>query len=182
MPIIFWEIGFEPERSDLMFRPMRRAKQELSRAVCEEILHEATSGVLAVSGDDGYPYAVPLSYVYTGGKVYFHCATTGHKLDAIAANPKVSFCVIQQDEVVPERFTTHYRSVILFGTARVLTDPSEKMRALEALSDRYCPGDIVGRTREIEDGFRHLHMVELTVDHMSGKESRELAEERRVQE
>lgn len=165
-----------------MFRPMRRANQELSREVCEKILNEATSGVLAVSGDDGYPYAVPLSYVYTGGKVYFHCATTGHKLDAIAANPKVSFCVIQQDELVPERFTTHYRSVILFGTARVLTDPAEKMRTLEALADRYCPGDVAGRVRECAGTFQHLHMVELTVDHMSGKEARELAEARRGQE
>ena len=66
-----------------MFREMRRKKQALSQEACSVVLEKGTSGVLAVSGDNDYPYAVPLSYVYDGEKIYFHCAKSGHKLDAI---------------------------------------------------------------------------------------------------
>ena len=109
-----------------MFREMRRSRQALSREACEQILKENTSGVLAVSGNDGYPYAVPLSYVYEDGVIYFHGAPAGHKIDAIAADGKVSFCVVSQDEIHPEKYTTYYRSVIAFGKAQVFTDEDEK--------------------------------------------------------
>jgi len=85
-----------------------------------KILQSATSGVLAVCGDDGYPYAVPLSYVYADGKIYFHSALQGHKIDAIRSNPKVSFCVIDKDDIQPQEFTTYFRSVIVFGKARII--------------------------------------------------------------
>ena len=104
-----------------MFRTMRRHAQALEEAQCREILTGGSCGVLAVCGDGGYPYAVPLSYAYSGGKIYIHCAPEGHKLDAIAREEKVSFCVVAQDDVVPEEYTTRYRSAIAFGRARVLT-------------------------------------------------------------
>ena len=85
-----------------MFRPMRRSKQALSPEKCQEILQRGTSGVLALSGEGGYPYAVPISYVYADGKLYFHSAKAGHKIDAIRSCPKGSFCVIDQDHIVPE--------------------------------------------------------------------------------
>lgn len=85
-----------------MFREMRRKNQVLSSEECIQVLNRATSGVLAVSGDDDYPYAVPLSYIYHNNKIYFHGAKTGHKLDGIMRNEKVSFCVIDQDEIVQE--------------------------------------------------------------------------------
>lgn len=112
-----------------MFREMRRKQQQLSPRENDEILRRCTSGVLAVAGDGGYPYAVPLSYVYQDGKLWFHGAVTGHKLDAVLQNDKVSFCVIDQDEVVPEKLTSAYRSVIVFGRARVLEDEAEIRQA-----------------------------------------------------
>ena len=121
-----------------MFRPMRRNKQALSPAQCEAVLARGSSGVLAVSGDDGYPYAVPLSYVYAGGRLYFHCAAAGHKLDAVRRCPKASFCVIDQDRVVPEEYTTYFRSVIVFGQVRELTDAAEKRAAVLQLSASMC--------------------------------------------
>ena len=86
--------------------------------MCEAVLSRGSHGVLALAGDEGYPYAVPISYVYEGGKLYFHCAKSGHKLDAIARCPKASFCVVDQDQVVPQEYTTYFRSVIAFGTIR----------------------------------------------------------------
>ena len=58
----------------MVFREMRRKKQELSQKEVEGILHKGTSGVLALLGDNDYPYAVPISYVYDDGKIYFHSA------------------------------------------------------------------------------------------------------------
>ncbi len=161
-----------------MFRKMRRTRQELSKEECEKILTTATSGVLAVAGDDGYPYAVPLSYLYEDGKIYFHVAKSGHKIDAITRDNKVSFCVIGQDLVIPEKFTTYYRSVIAFGRARILTDDTERMEALTKLAIRYSPDDEEGRNKEIERDFANVCMIEITVDHMTGKESKYLAAER----
>jgi len=80
------------------FRPMRRFRQQLTNEQCIEILKQATSGVLAVLGDDNYPYAVPLSHVYADGHLYFHSALQGHKVDAIRAHEKCSFCVIAKDQ------------------------------------------------------------------------------------
>ena len=87
-----------------MFREMRRKRQQLSPEETEAILSRRTNGVLAVLGDEGYPYAVPLSYVWHDGRIYFHCAKSGHKLDAIRACDKVCFTVVDKDDVIPEEF------------------------------------------------------------------------------
>lgn len=84
-----------------MFRELRRKKQLLPLGESAAVLARGTAGVLALSGDEGYPYAVPISYVYDGEKLYFHCAQSGHKLDAIRRNEKASFCVIDQNQIVP---------------------------------------------------------------------------------
>lgn len=144
---------------------------------CEEVLKRGTAGVLAVAGDDDYPYAVPLSYVYDAGRqaIYFHSALSGHKLDAVERNSKVSFCVVDKDSVMPKEYTTYFRSVIVFGTIRILEDSAEKHRAIEALAVKYAPDDSKkNRDGVIGDGTRFC-MLELKIEHMSGKEARELS-------
>ena len=163
----------------MAFRDMRRNKQQLSQEDCVEILNRSTSGVLAVSGDDGYPYAVPLSYVYYDGCIYFHCAKSGHKLDAINNCDKVSFCVIDRDEIVPEKFTTYFRSVIAFGRARVMESEAEIHRAIERIAAKYSPNETLEhRDAEIEDGLPRMAMIELKIEHMTGKEAIELVNAR----
>jgi nitroimidazol reductase NimA-like FMN-containing flavoprotein (pyridoxamine 5'-phosphate oxidase superfamily) len=158
-----------------MFREMRRVKQKLSEADSLGILERGTSGVLAVSGEDGYPYAVPLSYALLNGKIVFHSAAEGHKIDAVKASDKVSFCVIDQDKIVPEKVTTYFRSVIAFGRIHILEAESEKREALEALALKYSlPEDIEGREKEVEGSLSKVCMMELTIDHLSGKEAIEL--------
>lgn len=103
-----------------MFREMRRGKQLLSMEDTIAVMTRCTNGVLACSGDDGYPYAVPLSYVYFNGRIYFHSAKAGHKIDAITKNPKVSFSIIDEDKIVSKEYTTYFRSVIAFGKARIV--------------------------------------------------------------
>ena len=161
-----------------MFRKMRRINQQLSQQEAEAVLGRGTSGVLSLLGDEGYPYGVPLSYVYENGKLYFHCAKEGHKLDAIRRESKCSFCVIDQDRVVPEEFTTYFRSVIVFGQVRILEEEPEKQSAIEKLALRYCPGEASGREREIQKGWNGLCMLEMTVESLTGKEAKELTKER----
>lgn len=166
-----------------MFREMRRKKQVLPLAETEGILRRATSGVLSVSGDDGYPYGVPVSFVYTDGKLYFHCAKSGHKLDAIKASDRVSFCVIDQDQIVPEEYTTYFRSAIAFGRARIIEDDAEKREAIRKLAVKYCPGPdfAEGIEKEIDGEFNALCMVEITIEHLTGKEAIELVRARENQ-
>lgn len=163
-----------------MFREMRRKKQQLPQEECINILNNATAGVLALSGDDDYPYALPISYAYHDNTIYVHGATEGHKLDAARRNAKASFCVIAQDHVVPERHTTRYRSVIAFGKVDILTEGAEKQLGLELIGRKYSPGlDLSSHIRE--DG-PHCYVLALRVEHLTGKESRELMQERNKQD
>lgn len=162
-----------------MFREMRRNKQALSAEESIGVLERALSGVLAVTGDEDYPYAVPLSFVYDAcggnGKIYFHCAMAGHKIDAIHRSSKVSFCVVDQDKIVPEEYTTYFRSVIVFGKIRVLEEEAEKLAAAKKLAVKYAPNDSESnREHTIREASTRLCMLELQIEHMTGKEAKEL--------
>ena len=158
-----------------MFREMRRGGQRLSEAECMEILENGTEGVLAVLGDEGYPYAVPLNYAYEDGKLYFHGATSGHRADAVQKCGKVSFCVIDKKEIVPERATTYYRSAIAFGKARMSADPEEKRAALYLLGRRYAAAYEKMWAEEIESSLGRTGIMIMEIEHISGKECIELA-------
>ena len=162
-----------------MFQTMRRKRQELSREDTVAILERRASGVLALAEEGGFPYAVPLSYVYTGDKLYFHCAKSGHKLELIRQNPKASFCVVDQDQIVPEEYTTYFRSAIVFGELRVMEDGPEKRAAIEALAAKYDPeGPADGRQKEIDREWGALCVLEMEISHMTGKEAIELVRAR----
>src|SRR5574344_1030878 len=161
-----------------MFRPMRRIKQSLPKDEIDKILNRCTSGVLAVIGDNDYPYAVPLSYVYINNKIYFHCAKEGHKIDSIKKNSNISFCVIDKDDIIPEKYTTYFRSVIVFGKAKILEQEEDKRFAIEKIAEKYSPNDELGRLKEIDSQFSRLCLVELSIDHITGKEAIELVKER----
>ena len=143
-----------------------------------EILERNTSGVLALSGDEGYPYAVPMSYVYAEGKIYFHSAKNGHKIDAIQRNEKASFCVIDQDQIVPEKYTTFFRSVIVFGRLRLVEDMEEMRRIAAALAMKYSADFKEGIPKEINASIRNMAILELTIDHITAKEAIELIKQR----
>lgn len=157
-----------------MFRKMRRYTQQLPENEAVGILEKGSAGTLAVLGDEGYPYAVPLSYVYADGKLYIHCAKEGHKIDAIRNCDKASFCVIAEDNVVAEEFTTYFKSVIAFGRVRIVEDAGEMRRFIEILSDKYCPVDVSLRDKEIDGAMSRLGMLEFTIEHLTGKEAKEL--------
>ena len=153
------------------FREMRRKGQQMSDDECIDILRNATSGTLAVLGDGGYPYAVPLSYVYVDGKLFFHSALNGHKVDAIRNYDKASFCVIAQDNVQPQKYTTYYRSVIAFGHVHIIDNEEEKLQTARMLGIRYNPGDDGSLQKEMEKGFSRMLMIRFDIEHLTGKEA-----------
>lgn len=140
----------------------------------QEILKNGSSGVLAVHGDDDYPYAVPISYVYADGKIIFHGAKSGHKLDAIKRNSKASFCVIGKDNVIPEEYTTYYKSVIAFGKVRIIEDEQEILDTVRTLALKYRKEDDEILEKAIERELAPLCMFCLEIEHMTGKMAREL--------
>ncbi|MDO5294177.1 MAG: pyridoxamine 5'-phosphate oxidase family protein [bacterium] len=164
-----------------MFREMRRKKQALSKQETLDIFERNTSGVLAVLGDEEYPYAVPLSYTYCDSKLYFHGAKSGHKLDAIQNHDKASFCIIDKDQIVPDEYTTYFRSAIAFGKIRILEEEAEKRAAIEKLAIKYTPNNEEGCMQEIAKEFKFLCMIELDIEHMTGKEAIELVREKQKQ-
>ena len=164
-----------------MFREMRRKRQLLSEEETSAILYRGTSGVLSLAGDDGYPYGVPISYVYDGEKIYFHCAKSGHKLDAIRRDARASFCVIDKDEVVPEEYTSYFRSVIVFGTICIIEDEREKRDSIEKLAVKYAPDDTAEHRRmAIDQEWGPLCMLKMTIEHLTGKEAIELVQAKDV--
>ena len=156
------------------FREMRRKRQQLSEADSVAILKKATSGTLALLGDNGYPYAVPISYVYSEGKLYFHSAMSGHKVDAIRSCDKASFCVIDQDNVQPKKYTTFYRSVIAFGRIHIIEDEAEKLKTASMLGNRYNPNQDDTLQKEIENGLSRMLAIRFDIEHLTGKEAIEL--------
>lgn len=152
-----------------MFRELRRKNQQLSETEARSILKNGSYGVLSVQGDDGYPYGVPLNYVYGDDAIYFHCAKTGHKLDGLGRSDKVSFCVVGEAEVVPEAFTTAYASVIAFGRAAAVTDDMEKREALTLLNERFSPEYAAQGDAEIEKFWNEVCIIRLDLEHVAGK-------------
>lgn len=130
-------------------------------------------GVLAVSGDNEYPYAVPLNYVYENGKIYFHGARSGHKLDSIRRQSKVSFCVIDEDQIVPDIFATDFRSVIAFGKAKEVEDYVEKTHATRLLNNKYAPGFFEAREKKLQMEWNILCVIRIEVEYLTGKEAAE---------
>ncbi len=167
--ICFVPANLDGRGETLVFRQMRRAGQQLPGEETEAILARNTSGVLACAGDDGYPYAVPVSYVYANGTIYFHCAKAGHKLDALLAEPKCSFCVVDADVVLPERFTTDFRSAIAFGRARLLKD-AEKLAALRLLAEKYSADYPEEIDKKIASSISRTEVIAIEVEHLTGKE------------
>jgi hypothetical protein len=148
---------------------MRRFKQEVPRVDCIKILTEEKRAVLAVNGDDGYPYAVPINFYYDSDtdRIYFHCAKAGHKLDAMTRDDRVCFTVYntgyQKDD-----WSYYVTSVIVFGRARIMTDRDEMLEKIRKFGLKYYP-TAPEVDEEIRKDFDRVNLVEITIEHMTGK-------------
>lgn len=151
-----------------MFREMRSKANMLTNEEVENILKTSPNGTLALYGENGYPYSVPVNFVYSDGKIYFHGAAEGYKLDCMKKDPHVSFSVIGKDDIAKENFTTLFSSVIAFGTIRVIDTMEEKIPVLEAMVVKYSAEFMESGKELISKGCGSV-AYELTIDHMTGK-------------
>ncbi|NMA23216.1 MAG: 5-nitroimidazole antibiotic resistance protein [Spirochaetales bacterium] len=153
---------------------MRRHQQQLDQEVSLEILRHSSSGVLSLIDEEGFPYGVPLNYVLYEGNLYFHCATEGKKLLAIASHPAASFTVIERDEVVSELYTSLFRSVIVFGTIKPI-EGERWTEAFDAFCDKYSADrPLAERRQKVRSCTKAIGLM-LTVEQITGKEAKELA-------
>ena len=155
-----------------MFRAMRRFKQQISEEECIRILQEEKRGVLSMHGEDGYPYGIPMNHWHNpeNGKLYFHCAKTGHKLDAIRKNDKVSYCVYDQGFRKDGDWALNIRSVVVFCRARIVDDAEDDLRRRIAVGlCRKFTDDEAFLQKELMNAMPRAAFLELTPDHMTGK-------------
>ena len=153
-----------------MFREMRRFKQQISEDECIHILKEEPRGVLSMLGDDGYPYGIPISHYYCeeDGKIYFHGAKVGHKIDAIKSYDKASFCVYDKGYRKEGEWALNIKSVVIFGRIRLVED-EEKSRMICTRLCRKFTDDEEYLRKEIENAFPRVQCLEMTIEHMTGK-------------
>lgn len=151
-----------------MFRDLTRKKQKLSSDECEEILKQEVRGVLAVNGDDGYPYALPINFYFDerSNKIYFHSGKVGHKLDAIANSDKASFCVYDKGYHEDGHWALNIKSVIIFGRIRVVEEWSDEL--MTEFSKRFTT-DMEYIHNEIEKFRKNTAILCLEIEHMTGK-------------
>ncbi len=150
---------------------MRRIDREIDLKEAIGILETAEYGVLSTVNEEGQPYGIPLSYVYKGNAIYFHCAVAGQNLDNIAINSKVSFCVVGTTKVLPETFGTLYESVVVFGNAGEVHD-TERYSALVWLLEKYSTEFIKEGLQYIEAENHRTKVFKIEISHMSGKARR----------
>lgn len=151
---------------------MRRFRQALPEQECREILAGAYRGTLSVIGDGGYPYALPVNFLYADGHIWFHSALEGHKMDALKTCDKACFTVIDEPVKEADDWWYHVRSVICFGRIRVVTDDAERLARLRQLGAKYFPEGYDIDSDLVKNGSRAAILV-FEVDHMSGKRVKE---------
>ena len=155
----------------IMFRTIRRKAKEIDTEAAKELLESARRGILAVNGDDGYPYAVPVNYVYDNGKIYIHSAKYGYKIEALKNSDKVCFSAILNSRVQQDMFTAAYQSVVAFGRASFVEDDAERRRILEQFIYKLSPDFVEGGMKFVDAAIGKTALICIDVEEIKGKEN-----------
>ena len=157
-----------------MFRPIRKKKNEIDVNVAQALLQNSRRGVLAVNGDDGYPYAIPVNYLYDteNQKIYFHGARAGHKVDALKACDKICFTVYGNEQIKEEAWAPFMQSVVVFGRCHLLEAGPKATALLKRFAMKYYPNEQLA-DEEIEHAGKAVQMFEIEIEHLSGTEIQE---------
>lgn len=157
-----------------MFRPIRKKRNQISDEAAKELLRTSRRGVFAVNGDDGYPYAIPINFLYDedAQKIYFHGSRAGHKVDSLRACDKVCFTVYGNETIKDEPWAPYMQSVVVFGRCRLLESGEESLALVKRFAMKYYPDESLVDI-EIAEGGKAVQMYEITIEHYSGKEVQE---------
>lgn len=157
-----------------MFRAVRKKKNEISQDEAKNLLCSSRRGVLAVNGDDGYPYAIPINYLYDeeNNKIIFHGAKVGHKVDSIKKNDKICFTVFGNETIMEENWAPYLQSVVVFGRCHLVENRDDTVRLVKKFALKYYPNeDMVNE--EIANFGKGVQMFEIEIEHLSGKKVQE---------
>ena len=157
-----------------MFRKIRKIKNEINQEDVKELLKTSRRGILAMNGDDGYPYAIPVNYFYdeTEGKIFFHGAKAGYKVDCLESSDKVCFTVIGSEMIRAEEWAPYMQSVVIFGRCQLIDDKQNAMKRLKDFAMKYYPSENMVLDEIKEDG-KATQMFEIDIEYMTGKEVQE---------
>ena len=157
-----------------MFRKLRNQKKAISEECAKELLKEAPRGILAVNGDNDYPYAVPVNYLYDEqkGRIYFHSLYGGYKVECMERCDKVCFTVYGNVQVKEEAWAPYVQSVVVFGKCHPIEDREEMFEVLKNFALKYYPSEELVH-REIKATGHAVQMYEIEIEHMTGKEVHE---------
>jgi uncharacterized protein len=156
---------------EIRMKNIRRKDREIPIQEARKIVDNAEYGILSTVGEDGQPYGMPLSYVHNNNSIYFHCALSGQKLDNIENNARVSFCVVSNTRVLPDKFATEYESALVFGVASEVLG-AERQSALLWLLEKYSPDFIEEGKQYIELKDKVTKVFRIEINHISGKARR----------
>jgi hypothetical protein len=152
-------------------KPVRRKDREIEASEAFNLLSTCRYGFLSTVDKDGQPYGVPMNYAYKNNSIYFHCAWSGHKIENIETNPKVSFCVVGNTNVLPDEFSIKYESAMAFGIASEV-EGEERSQALLLLLEKYSPDFIEEGKNYIAQKDKATKVIKIEIDHISGKSRR----------
>lgn len=157
-----------------MFRTIRKKKNEISIDTAKALLQSSRRGVLAVNGDDGYPYAIPINYIYDDDaqKLYFHGARAGYKVDALRACDKVCFTVYGNETIKEEDWAPFVQSVVVFGRCHLVESGARATALLKRFAMKYYPSEQLV-DEEIAHAGKAVQIFEIEVEYLSGKEIQE---------
>ena len=158
-----------------MFKPVRKKISEIDHSAAETLLQSNRRGILAMNGDNGYPYAIPINYFYDSlaQKIYFHGAKAGHKVESLKVSDKVCFTVYGNERIdEAESWAPYVQSVVVFGRCRLLEAGSESIEQLKEFAMKYYPDEALADDQIARNG-RATQMFEITIEHMSGKQVQE---------
>ena len=153
-----------------MFRELRRIKQKIEISECIELLKKTKRATLALSGDNDYPYSLPINYYYdeNSNAIYFHSAKEGHKIDSIKRNNKISLSIIGDEYKDDEGYFYYVKSVIVFGRANIVDDVEEKYNYLKIFGMKYFPSEEY-TIDELKRSMDRALLIKINIEHISGK-------------
>lgn len=157
-----------------MFREIRKKKNEISTDAAKELLRCSRRGILAVNGDNNYPYAIPVNYLYDeeAQKIYFHGSKAGHKVDSLKACDKVCFTIIGNEKIKEESWAPFLQSVVVFGRCHLVEKQEDCIRLIKKLAMKFYPDERMV-DEEVELTGKAVQMFEIEIEYFSGKEVQE---------
>ena len=153
-----------------MFAPLRKKEREMSKEFVEAILDGADYGVLSLITEDGYPYGVPINFVYHNNAIYFHSGKLGYKYNCAKNNNKACFTIVSKHLTLPKQYTTAYQSIIAFGRISEIEEGKEKDEATLVFCEKFVGPHKEEAHRRINNGLKHMALLKFEIEHITGKE------------